>query len=287
MPVDLPALTIADAAAWSNWLVRSAATSKGVWLTLAKKGNTLPTSLTYAQALDEALCHGWIDGQARGGDERTYSQRFTPRTAKSLWKAASGEIGVPSTAAANIDALVDMFEGRCTVDESDPTNPDLDVYQLQSPIMVGNSSYMSQRRLDHLTDGRGSGSSTSKVYGLTMSCLRYLGIEAETTAVPLFVAWQDDQIDPAEVLGTVLADSMLPGHGYNVKPPGTRGNRTPNPEAGREDAKEHVFCRKTFLRSNVELSLAEVAGEELAPALDDAAGRFARPDAPSRTPAEP
>ncbi|GAW23089.1 hypothetical protein ANO14919_126390 [Xylariales sp. No.14919] len=85
MPVDLPALTIADAAAWSNWLVRSAATSKGVWLTLAKKGNTLPTSLTYAQALDEALCYGWIDGQARGGDKCTYSQRFTPRTAKSLW----------------------------------------------------------------------------------------------------------------------------------------------------------------------------------------------------------
>ncbi|KAI0449128.1 hypothetical protein F5B21DRAFT_495345 [Xylaria acuta] len=87
MPADLPVLTIADAAAWANWLVRSAGASKGVWLTLAKKGNTVPTSLTYAQALDEALCQGWIDGQARGGDERTYSQRFTPRTAKSLWSA--------------------------------------------------------------------------------------------------------------------------------------------------------------------------------------------------------
>ncbi|KAI0430043.1 hypothetical protein F5Y09DRAFT_308636 [Xylaria sp. FL1042] len=85
MPVDLPVLTIADAAVWSNWLVRNATTSKGVWLTLAKKGNTTPTSLTYAQALDEALCQGWIDGQARGGDERSYSQRFTPRTANSLW----------------------------------------------------------------------------------------------------------------------------------------------------------------------------------------------------------
>ncbi|KAI1273420.1 hypothetical protein F5Y07DRAFT_257090 [Xylaria sp. FL0933] len=85
MPVELPVLTIADAATWANWLVRNASTSKGVWLTLAKKGNTTPTSLTYAQALDEALCQGWIDGQARGGDDRTYSQRFTPRTAKSLW----------------------------------------------------------------------------------------------------------------------------------------------------------------------------------------------------------
>ncbi|KAI1437600.1 hypothetical protein GGR50DRAFT_644497 [Xylaria sp. CBS 124048] len=85
MPVELPVLTVPDAAAWANWLVRSAATAKGVWLTLAKKGNTTPTTLTYAQALDEALCQGWIDGQARRGDERTYSQRFTPRTAKSLW----------------------------------------------------------------------------------------------------------------------------------------------------------------------------------------------------------
>ncbi|KAI1811453.1 hypothetical protein GGS20DRAFT_579095 [Poronia punctata] len=85
MPVELPLLTVTDAAAWSSWLIRSATTSKGVWLTLSKKGNTIPTSLTYAQALDEALCHGWIDGQARGGDERTYSQRFTPRAAKSLW----------------------------------------------------------------------------------------------------------------------------------------------------------------------------------------------------------
>jgi len=85
MPAELSVLTVADATAWSSWLARSAATSKGVWLTLAKKGNTVPTSLTYAQALDEALCQGWIDGQARGGDERTYSQRFTPRTAKSLW----------------------------------------------------------------------------------------------------------------------------------------------------------------------------------------------------------
>ncbi|KAI3333081.1 hypothetical protein F4824DRAFT_473094 [Ustulina deusta] len=91
MPVDLPALTIADAAAWSNWLLRSATTSRGVWLTLAKKGSTVPTSLTYAQALDEALCQGWIDGQARGGDERTYSQRFTPRTPKSLWSRRNVE----------------------------------------------------------------------------------------------------------------------------------------------------------------------------------------------------
>ncbi|KAI1311341.1 hypothetical protein F5Y03DRAFT_304565 [Xylaria venustula] len=87
MPVELPVLTVADVAAWAIWLARSATTSKGVWLTLSKKGHKSPTSLTYAQALDEALCQGWIDGQARSGDERSYSQRFTPRTPKSLWSS--------------------------------------------------------------------------------------------------------------------------------------------------------------------------------------------------------
>jgi uncharacterized protein YdeI (YjbR/CyaY-like superfamily) len=56
-----------------------------VWLVLAKKGTTEPTSLSYEQALDEALCHGWIDGQIRRRDEATFRQRFTPRRARSSW----------------------------------------------------------------------------------------------------------------------------------------------------------------------------------------------------------
>src|SRR5690348_10845091 len=52
-------------------------------LVLAKKGTTSPTSLTYDQALEDALCFGWIDGQVRRRDERTYFQRFTPRRARS------------------------------------------------------------------------------------------------------------------------------------------------------------------------------------------------------------
>lgn len=54
-------------------------------LVLAKKGTTSPTSLTYDEALDEAICFGWIDGQVRRRDERTYLQRFTPRRARSRW----------------------------------------------------------------------------------------------------------------------------------------------------------------------------------------------------------
>jgi uncharacterized protein YdeI (YjbR/CyaY-like superfamily) len=51
----------------------------GVWLVLAKKGITDPTSLSYQQALREALCYGWIDGQAGRRDDTTHRQRFTPR----------------------------------------------------------------------------------------------------------------------------------------------------------------------------------------------------------------
>jgi uncharacterized protein YdeI (YjbR/CyaY-like superfamily) len=82
---DLPELTVRDAAAWRTWLAEHADDPRGVWLMLAKKGTTEPTSLTYAQALDEALCQGWIDGQVRRGGATAYWQRFTPRRARSLW----------------------------------------------------------------------------------------------------------------------------------------------------------------------------------------------------------
>lgn len=85
MPDEPAELTFADAAAWREWLGDHHGQSTGVWLVLAKKGTTKPTSLTYSQALDEALCQGWIDGQARRGDEAIYRQRFTPRRARSAW----------------------------------------------------------------------------------------------------------------------------------------------------------------------------------------------------------
>ena len=85
MAVKLPELTVADAGAWHAWLAAHHADSDGVWLVLAKKQTTVPTRLTYDQALEEALCHGWIDGQVRRRDERTYRQRFTPRRARSAW----------------------------------------------------------------------------------------------------------------------------------------------------------------------------------------------------------
>ena len=81
---ELEELVVADAAALRAWLLEHHATSPGVWLALAKKGGTV-TTLTWQQAVDEALCVGWIDGQARKRDEETSSIRFTPRGPRSSW----------------------------------------------------------------------------------------------------------------------------------------------------------------------------------------------------------
>jgi uncharacterized protein YdeI (YjbR/CyaY-like superfamily) len=92
MAVELPELIVRDAAAWREWLANHHADPTGVWLVLAKKGTEKPTSLTYDQALEEALCHGWIDGQAGRRDEATYRQRFTPRRRRSAWSKRNTRI---------------------------------------------------------------------------------------------------------------------------------------------------------------------------------------------------
>jgi uncharacterized protein YdeI (YjbR/CyaY-like superfamily) len=83
--VDLPELLVADAAEWRTWLSRHKSKSQGVWLVLAKKGTTHPTTLFYNEALDEAICFGWIDGQLGRRDSATFRRRFTPRNARSPW----------------------------------------------------------------------------------------------------------------------------------------------------------------------------------------------------------
>ena len=85
MAAETPDLLVPHAAAWRAWLDRHHSESAGVWLALARKGVVQPTELTYAVALEEALCYGWIDGQARSLDELTYRQRFTPRRRRSVW----------------------------------------------------------------------------------------------------------------------------------------------------------------------------------------------------------
>jgi uncharacterized protein YdeI (YjbR/CyaY-like superfamily) len=92
MPITLAELIVRDSAAWRAWLADHHADSAGVWLVLAKKGTEKPTSLTYDQALEEALCHGWIDGQVRSRDEATYRQRFTARRRRSAWSKRNTDL---------------------------------------------------------------------------------------------------------------------------------------------------------------------------------------------------
>ena len=82
--LDLPVRMFKDPKAWEAWLVKHCDSSDGLWLRLAKTSSKLH-SVTYQEALDVALCHGWIDGQKKSYDEDTWLQRFTPRGPRSIW----------------------------------------------------------------------------------------------------------------------------------------------------------------------------------------------------------
>lgn len=81
---ELPILELPDGGAWERWLNRHHAQSPGVWLKLAKKGAGVAT-VTYAEALELAICFGWIDGQKAAHDTWFWLQRFTPRGRRSKW----------------------------------------------------------------------------------------------------------------------------------------------------------------------------------------------------------
>ena len=90
--VDLPELLVADADEWRRWLSAHHADAQGVWLVLAKKGTADPTTLSYTEALDEAICFGWIDGQLERRDTATLRRRFTPRRVHSPWSQRNAAI---------------------------------------------------------------------------------------------------------------------------------------------------------------------------------------------------
>jgi uncharacterized protein YdeI (YjbR/CyaY-like superfamily) len=81
---DLPTLPFASQKKWADWLAKQHDKSAGVWLKLAKKDSGI-ASVTYDEALDVALCYGWIDGQKNGFDDKYWLQKFTPRGSKSIW----------------------------------------------------------------------------------------------------------------------------------------------------------------------------------------------------------
>lgn len=81
---ELPIVRCVHEADWERWLEAQPADSSGVWLQIAKKGSE-PATVSYQQALDIAICFGWIDGQKRSCDDSSWLQRFTPRSARSRW----------------------------------------------------------------------------------------------------------------------------------------------------------------------------------------------------------
>ena len=86
----LPVLAFASSAEWERWLETQPTTSKGVWLKLAKAGSAIP-SVSKQEAIDGALCHGWIDGQLDKFDANHWLIRFTPRRPKGKWSQANRE----------------------------------------------------------------------------------------------------------------------------------------------------------------------------------------------------
>jgi uncharacterized protein YdeI (YjbR/CyaY-like superfamily) len=89
-PNDYPILPFASPAAWAAWLDKNHATSQGVWVRMYKAGSA-EKSIVYKEALEEALCYGWIDGQAKSYDDTSWIQKFTPRRPKSLWSDRNRE----------------------------------------------------------------------------------------------------------------------------------------------------------------------------------------------------
>jgi uncharacterized protein YdeI (YjbR/CyaY-like superfamily) len=91
--IDAPAKLFKSKEDWAVWLDQNHGESTGLWLQMAKKGSKLQ-SVTYAEALEIALCYGWIDGQKRPQDEEMWLQRFLPRCAKSVWSKINREKAV-------------------------------------------------------------------------------------------------------------------------------------------------------------------------------------------------
>jgi len=88
--VELPIILIENQPDFEDWLKNNAESSAGVWLRFAKKGSGV-ASVTYDEAVESALCYGWIDSQAKSYDDKTWIQKFTPRGKRSIWSKINTE----------------------------------------------------------------------------------------------------------------------------------------------------------------------------------------------------
>ncbi len=142
MADDLPILLFATPSDFEEWLEENHAQPEGFWLKVAKKGSG-ERSVTYAEALELALCFGWIDSQKRGLDEKFFLQRFTPRRPRGRWSRinrdkaeellAAGSIrpaGLAEIEAAKADGRWDAaYEGASTAQVPDDLQRQLDANQ--------------------------------------------------------------------------------------------------------------------------------------------------------------
>ena len=87
---DLQILSFNSSVEFENWLELNIINTKGIWVRFFKKNSGI-ASITYAEALDVALCYGWIDGLLKKHDENSYLQKFTPRRPKSMWSKRNVE----------------------------------------------------------------------------------------------------------------------------------------------------------------------------------------------------
>ena len=90
MKADYPILPFASKKKWTDWLAKQHDKSSGVWMKLAKKDSGI-ASVTYDEAVEAALCYGWIDGQKKGFDDKFWLQKFTLRGPKSIWSKINTE----------------------------------------------------------------------------------------------------------------------------------------------------------------------------------------------------
>lgn len=125
---NLPICLFESQAAWATWLEHNHTQQDGLWLKIAKKSAAIP-SVTYAEALDEALCNGWIDSQKASYDDTHFLQKFTPRRSKSMWSKVNVEkiavltkagrmkpTGIAAVEAAKLDGRWDKaYESSSTI----------------------------------------------------------------------------------------------------------------------------------------------------------------------------
>ena len=165
---ELPILELADRDAWERWLNEHHDSAPGAWLKLAKKASPVRT-VTQAEALEEAICFGWIDGQVGRFDEHFYLQRFTPRRPRSKWSdinrqrgerlVAQGRMkpaGLREYQAAQADGrLADAYEPQSRATVPPDLQEALDAHPQAGAFfatLTGSDRYAFLYRLHHVKD---------------------------------------------------------------------------------------------------------------------------------------